>query len=416
MSRIFSNAYLTIAASASENGHQGLLNRRHTTRKLDVVHNNKAFAVHVRDAIMHGFQDLNGDVPFGQFEYLPLRKRAWCFQEELLSARIAHFTEDEIVFVCRAATTCECDPQWRSRFQIPPIIGTSPAHPSEIWKNVIEHYTDRHISFCEDRLPALSSLTHFFGEGSGRYLAGLWESHLPGSLLWWTTRGNRPELDLDYESEPPSWSWASIEGPVHYSFDPCGKQDAAEQDVAEVLDSCTYPSTIDPRGMVVGGQITLRAPLLPLGGTWKKLKTSWQGFLEYFSGDPSVGSRFACSPGWALNFQWPEENHCYCILDDPTNALMLHPNGIIETPIFLLIIRTMDDSGPIVGVPYPGGCGFLGLLLQPLEDLDQIQTKTMEESESKLSFVRIGLGGLCLDKGDAEEALNRFKDTVVTIF
>jgi len=40
----------------------------------------------------------------------------------------------------------------------------------------------------------------------------------------------------------------------------------------------------------------------------------------------------------------------------------------------------------------------------------------MERLESKLTYVRIGIGGMSLSKEDGEEAMNRFKDTVVTIF
>ena len=59
---------------------------------------------------------------------------------------------------------------------------------------------------------------------------------------------------------------------------------------------------------------------------------------------------------------------------------------------------------------------FHGLLLKPLDDLNQIQTRTVADLESKLAFVRIGMGLMELDRQDAEDALNRFKKTTVTIF
>jgi hypothetical protein len=40
----------------------------------------------------------------------------------------------------------------------------------------------------------------------------------------------------------------------------------------------------------------------------------------------------------------------------------------------------------------------------------------MEISESKSAFVRIGLGVIEFANKDAEEMLNRFEDTTVTIF
>ena len=407
MARIFSNANLTIAASAAENGQQGLLNRRRTTRKLDVVHNGKAFAVYFRNDIQHEFEKNAIGLPFVDASRLPLRKRAWCFQEELLSTRIIHFTEDECVFVCQEATICECRSGWWPRYPLPRTVDTSSWGPSlsKIWQNVVEHYTGRQISFCKDRLPAISSLTYFFEEHSDRYHAGLWESHMPGSLLWWSKCGKRSQQAQRSQSRPPSWSWASIEGQVIFS-----SIDEDRGCAVDVLAVCTYPSTVDPRGMVSGGQITLQASLFPLGGIWEKSKSSWQTFLEYHAPDMSFGSCFACSPGWALDRQWLEEYDCYCVLDDPTSPLVLLPDHVIDTPIFLLIIGILDRDDSTRGLPY--GYRFLGLLLQPLEDLDQV----WPEIESRTSFVRIGFGGMCLSIPDGEEALNRFGNTTVTIF
>jgi len=420
MARIFSNADLTIAASAAENGHQGLLKRRRTTRKLDAIHKDTVFPVYIRDVIMHEFR--NNDDGFGVFvsSNLPLRKRAWCLQEELLSVRIVYFTEDEVDFVCRTATTCECEPHWGSRYLLPPIVGTDSIGedpgpgPGPIWNKIVNHYTGRQISFCKDRLPALSSLTFFFEKDLGRYHAGLWDSCLPDSLLWWTQRGKRQQPERNSRSRPPSWSWASVEGTIHYSETYWNREN-----IAKVIDVCTHPSTVDPRGMLSGGQITLRAPLLPLRGIWEKCGNVWQEFLSDYSGESTSESCFACSPGWTSNFPWLEKADCHCVLDDPTDPILLLPNRVIDAPIFLLVICMVDNSSRRDWGPanfYPGGYCVLGLLLQPLEDLDQIQTKTMEDSKSKLSFVRVGFGMMRLSKEDSDEALYRFGNTTVTIF
>jgi hypothetical protein len=106
MADIFSNAYLTIAASAAENGQEGLLNR-HKLPRINLEHNSKAYSLCFRDMKSHEMREQDS-VPFPEKTELTLRKRAWCFQEELLSRRVVHFTKDEIVFVCREATMCEC--------------------------------------------------------------------------------------------------------------------------------------------------------------------------------------------------------------------------------------------------------------------------------------------------------------------
>jgi len=409
MADIFSNAHLTIAANASQNGQQGLLNRHHKARYFETTHDGTAFSVCIRDSVHHEFvHNILGTLS-GHSD-LPLRKRAWCFQEELLSTRVIHFTGDEIQFVCRAATICECYPEWQDRFESP-FTEDGTGFPALDWGHFIKHYTARQITFPGDRLPALSSFTHAFQEGPDRYHAGLWESHMPGSLLWWSQCGKRPEQERNSQSRPPSWSWASIEGQANYS------EATSTQDIAEVLDVCTYSCTTDPRGVVSGGQITLRAPLFSLRGMWKNDKNPWEDFLRLASGDSSFDPCFSCSPDWATDRQWLEEDGCYCVLDDSAHPLLLPENSGINTPIFLLIIHRLEqDVWWAKKLPYPGGYRFLGLLLQPLEDLSQTQMKAMEDSESKLSFVRIGFGGICLSKEDGEEALNRFGNTTITIF
>ena len=106
MADIFSNAYLTIAASAAENGQEGLLNH-HKLPRINLEHNSKAYSLCFRDMKSHEMREQDS-VLFPEKTELTLRKRAWCFQEELLSRRVVHFTKDEIVFVCREATMCEC--------------------------------------------------------------------------------------------------------------------------------------------------------------------------------------------------------------------------------------------------------------------------------------------------------------------
>lgn len=405
MANIFSNAYLTIAASAAKNGQQGLLNRR-STRKLESTYNGTNFTVCIRDEMQHEFQD-NALVPFVHDTDLTLRERAWCLQEELLSRKMIHFTWDEIVFVCCEATACECKPYWVHRFMSLSDITSRFCTPRQMWGNIIEHYTARRISFCKDRLPALSSLTHLFQTDSDGYFAGLWESHMPTGLLWCSENGSRPESHGDPHSNPPSWSWASIEGKV-WVHEPPGSGVGDGEEVAEVLDVRTYPSTNDPRGMISGGHITLRAPLFPLEGTWKRYAATME---KSILGSKDSCDRFhvSCSPGWPRYVQWSEEDACCCLLDDQVKPPLLLPNGVIGVPIVFLVIRKTLHV-------LKKRLEFHGLLLKPLDDLNQIQTRTVADLESKLAFVRIGMGLMELDRQDAEDALNRFKKTTVTIF
>ena len=78
------------------------------------------------------------------------------------------------------------------------------------------HYTQRELSHPEDRLVACAALTEKFATlhnlDSTEYLAGLWKGDILAQLLWY-------RRDPDSETKRwsgPSWSWASLTGPVGY--------------------------------------------------------------------------------------------------------------------------------------------------------------------------------------------------------
>lgn len=416
MADIFSNAYLTIAASAAKNGQEGLLNR-HKLSTVNIEHNSKAYTLSFRGIERHEMREQDS-TPFPEKTELTLRGRAWCFQEELLSRRIVHFTKDEIVFVRREATMCECTARWLPRFKLPPIIGTSHRTPNAIWGSVVEHYTRRQISFYRDRLPALSSLTRLFETSQDKYLAGLWKSHMPTSLLWWTERGSRPELHEGSQSNPPSWSWASITGGVH---DPTAKPQALcdIEEVAEMLNAHVYPTTDDPRGMVSGGHITLRAPLLPIDRMWQKYRERKDPpyciFGKELPGLYNNGSlHVSCGPGWDQGHQWTEDDICSCLLDDTaklSSSLLEDGSDIL---LFFLVIRTAYPWRNYQSVN--GRLELQGLLLKPFEAPEGVHQEAVEAPEHKLVFVRVGMGVMELCKKDAEKALERFGDTILTVF
>jgi hypothetical protein len=89
------------------------------------------------------------------------------------------------------------------------------------WFQVVGEYSGRALTKLEDKLIALSGIATRISDDTGyHYMAGLWEETLLLDLLW--------HIDAQSYSEPlkprvsndiaPSWSWASVEGPVKSSF------------------------------------------------------------------------------------------------------------------------------------------------------------------------------------------------------
>jgi hypothetical protein len=220
------------------------------------------------------------------------------------------------------------------------------------------------------------------------------------------------------QSNPPSWSWASIEGMVH---DPSAKPQALCDiaEIARVLNVGVYPSTDDPRGMVSGGHITLRAPLLSLDGMWKKYKER-KNLPHCIFGNILVTSstteslHVSCGPGWDQKDQWTRQDVCSCLLDDTVKLSSSLLEDGSDIPLFFLVIRTAYPWRNYQSVN--GRLELQGLLLKPSEAPEGAHQNAAEASEHKLVFVRIGMGVMELCKKDAEKALERFGNTILTVF
>lgn len=87
-----------------------------------------------------------------------------------------------------------------------------------------------------------------------RYLAGIWEKHLPLDLLWmvWPT----PKVEKHRLARYPSWSWASVKSQVMWDGNWTLFQSVVVQDVSYTSDG---PNHMGDCSM---SSITLRAPLI----------------------------------------------------------------------------------------------------------------------------------------------------------
>ncbi|KAJ1330933.1 HET domain-containing protein [Microdochium nivale] len=178
----------------------------------------------------------------------PLQRRAWAFQERLLSSRVIDFSsfqtslQDEITgrkcqadggWVTNPATTESLTSIWdvirQTSHAISGPTGTMPAphlleelYKSKTWAVVIREYTKLGLTVASDKLAAVEGLAEWFGlwlkasrqsrdrigrvesasRGASstvsqlddekavsvgyeiRYLAGIWSHHLPVGLMW----------------------------------------------------------------------------------------------------------------------------------------------------------------------------------------------------------------------------------------
>jgi hypothetical protein len=108
----------------------------------------------------------------------------------------------------------------------------------DYWRDIVTKFSYRQLTNSQDRLPALSGLADEFQRPIGdTYVAGLWRQELPVCLAWQASELYNPEgsykvYELPYSSfvsgpfpesvKPgryvaPSWSWASVQGPIRFT-------------------------------------------------------------------------------------------------------------------------------------------------------------------------------------------------------
>ncbi|KAI1436658.1 heterokaryon incompatibility protein-domain-containing protein [Xylaria sp. CBS 124048] len=185
----------------------------------------------------------------------PVSKRAWCFQEAILSPRALVFGKEQLYFRCREISVWEDGHVKRSPFyelqnarsavysSTSPTLNSLGEGDEEVrrrmliywYREILWQFTERGITNPDDIFAALSGLAQAVKpQIRSSYLAGLWEVDMVRGLLWkprhvhsrgprWLTkcerRMSRPQENANTQTQMvpvavPSWSWAAIEGQV----------------------------------------------------------------------------------------------------------------------------------------------------------------------------------------------------------
>jgi len=278
MSAVYRNAMITISATASRSGDEGLFRQCPEVLVRPRVRESPTFVFHPPRIHMDRYS-------VSQEEF-PLLSRAWALQERLLSLRVLHFTNTELVFECITDQRCECkgirDVDWRDSIQQTKchLAGWMPhSGPTEIWEDVVMQYSNRQLSYPSDKLVAIAGLAKNFRHPGHRYLAGLWANGLIDQLQWFV-RGKELPIQARPTWRAPSWSWAAVQTPVHYYFlnrlRPSTESYSAA--TAEVLNCSVVSNNADPYVEVLSGTLQLLARSTQV--SWKRIAQppdDWRG-------------------------------------------------------------------------------------------------------------------------------------------
>ena len=137
----------------------------------------------------------------------PIHKRAWCFQERILSTRVLDFGYTQTRWTCLSGSYVDGgNAELAARTD--PRIGRSLQTLTrerllETWQDLVDSYTKRDLTFTGDKLLAISAIaSEFAPHMRSDYLAGLWRHSLPHSLDW---RSGRYKYSRPSFYVAPSW-------------------------------------------------------------------------------------------------------------------------------------------------------------------------------------------------------------------
>lgn len=267
MAIIYEKAYLVIAASSSSSAKQGFLGHQRQSRPYHLTlpeHYGMPIVIGARRRPCSGFHDAYDPMD-------PLAQRAWAFQEQHMSTRCLIFSIDELQWMCRTNTACECGAGCSSvSYPVLPdycddtrqAVAIGGHTLQNLWRKAVMQYSPRKLTSPDDKLPAFSGLASIFGARmKSRYLAGLWEEDIILDLAW--TRVSIPlkPTPLPKSYRAPSFSWASInDGAFYNSWE--YKKKWTWVSCSSVSESESVVSGRNPFGKVSDAWIKVRGPIL----------------------------------------------------------------------------------------------------------------------------------------------------------
>ena len=346
MAGIYQNAYVTIAATASEDGTKGCYRHESPEHKVKTVSYTPKIGPSIQVHSQHPYIHFNLDVGnfiFADGDEAPLISRAWVFQERFLSPRILHFCTREIVFECRGGMLCQCGEKSSNMGfkqdlwdMLNSSHGLHPVRDNRGWWAVVRLYTRLGLTFHKDTLPALSGIARQVAasQPEKEYFAGLWRDAMPNALLW---RSDNAGLAVNLGTttnrsdapRAPSWSWASVVSPISWLLPHSLGSKKVFANIEHV--SCTYVGS-DTFGRVQNGVLRVNGPLLTMSMHWDIGGLDFTDQLWLSSDLPELDELMKdplrpIYPDYDFHRHYTSPMSVLCLWISPMTILILRPTG-----------------------------------------------------------------------------------------
>ncbi|KAF2805678.1 HET-domain-containing protein [Mytilinidion resinicola] len=319
MGQVYQNSIFNIAASESDVSSHGLFRQKDNSLW-------KPFRIKFRTSLIDKDYFCFYDRWKGFEDETPLNARGWVLQERLLSPRTIHFATP-VFWECRELVACPA--KMRISHQIPPEWNVKKIWPSwysehfdntwailKFWETSVGKYTKCSLTKSFDKLIAISGIARVVQSIlNDDYVAGLWKHHLIRGLIW-HVQPNKPFM-IAKPYRAPSWSWASIDGPIDTSL----SQNACNP-LATILACQTTGSNVDVFGNLTDGFIELTATLIHMPREiYADLEADpYLDFRVSFETDPNPYSEdIFLLPISTIGFDIVSQKLCiFCLVVSPT--------------------------------------------------------------------------------------------------
>jgi len=265
MHLVYSNSTCNIAASDSANPEESLFH----TKDLDLIPpgliESSLFSTEPRPCYVFDVSYWDRQIVNG-----PLHNRGWVFQERFLAPRVLYFGKNQLLWECRIQHRCEVFPNgipthWSDKamdalLEISPTddaakSGRLPMNTFNLWRNLVEKYSRCDLTYPSDKLLAIAGVAKLFqGVTNDKYVAGIWSSHVL-TMMDWRVYDPRPRQSSEYRA--PSWSWASVDGPVRMHGPSFG-----DESLVVLLNAEVTTKLPDEMSTVLDGFIMLKGRLI----------------------------------------------------------------------------------------------------------------------------------------------------------